>query len=301
VRRALGYGRVDVYGGSYGGTLAQVYLRRHPDAVRTLVLDGASLLGTRVYERSAPNAERALGAILRRCRADAVCRRAFPRPREELAELLARPPRRVTVEAGTFRLGPDEVARTVAAMTETAEGAAFVPYAIHAAARGDYVPLAQSYADEVGRGLDARARLATFWVTLCSEPWTGFDPAATARAGAGSYLAHAAVARARLFRQACRAVPRGRAPAADFAPARSRVPALLLAGGADPLDPPANLAGWRRAFPNGRLVVVPGAGHGVIGSGCVQVLVARFVERGAAGGIDARCARSPALPPFATG
>ncbi len=301
VRRALGYGRLDLYGGSYGATLAQVYLRRHPRSVRSVVLDGAPLPGVRVYERSARNAERALGSILRRCAADAACRRAFPRPRQELAGVLARPPRRVTVEAGTFRIGPDEVAWTVAALTETAAGAAFVPYTIHEAAQGDYVPLARSYAAEVGRELDARARTAAFWVILCSEPWTGFDPAATARAAAGSYLAHAAVARARLFRRACGVVPKGPAPPRAFAAAPSPVPALLLAGGADPLDAVPDPVGLRRAFPNGRLVVVPAAGHGVIGYGCVQELVARFVARGSATGLDARCAGRVPPTPFAIG
>jgi pimeloyl-ACP methyl ester carboxylesterase len=76
---------------------------------------------------------------------------------------------------------------------------------------------------------------------------------------------------------------------------------LLLAGSADPLDPTANLRGWRRVFPNGRLIVVPGAGHGTIEYDCVQKLVARFVERGTAQALDAACARHVLLPAFVTG
>ena len=79
------------------------------------------------------------------------------------------------------------------------------------------------------------------------------------------------------------------------------MPALLLAGAADPLDPTANLRGWRRLFPHGRLVVVPGAGHGTIGYACVQRLVARFVERGTAAGLRASCVRHVPLPSFITG
>ena len=40
VRAALGYRQLDVYGASYGATAAQVYLKRHPASVRTMVLDG---------------------------------------------------------------------------------------------------------------------------------------------------------------------------------------------------------------------------------------------------------------------
>jgi len=298
VRRTLGYGRIDLYGGSYGATLAQVYLRGHPASVRSAVLDGASLPGVQIYELSARNAERALDAQLARCAAEPACRRAFPRPRRELSELLKRRPRLVGVQAGTFTLAPDDVAWTVAALSAAAEGAALIPYTIDAAAHGDYKPLARAYAEQIGPDLDPRARLAMSWEILCSEPWARFDPAATARAGAGSYLAGAAVTRARLFARACRAVPRGRVPADAAAPAVTRAPVLLLAGGADPLDPAGNLRGWRRVFPNGRLVIVPGAGHGAIAYGCVPTLVARFVARGSAGGLDTACAARAPLPPF---
>ena len=44
VRVALGYRQLNVYGTSYGATAAQVYLKRHPDSVRTIVLDGATAI-----------------------------------------------------------------------------------------------------------------------------------------------------------------------------------------------------------------------------------------------------------------
>jgi pimeloyl-ACP methyl ester carboxylesterase len=301
VRRALGYHRIDLFGGSYGATLAQVYLRRYPKSVRSAVLDGATLLDVSLYERAASNAQRALDQEVARCAATRACHRAFPDERQELAELLSRPPRRVTTDLGTFVLRPDDVASTVAALLRSPEDAALIPYMIHTAARGDYVPLARTYAADLGADLDPRAQLATFWVILCSEPWAGFDPGATADDGAGSFLAHASLARARLFRSACRDVPRGSVPEDVRADGVIRTPVLLLAGGADPVDPVANIRGWRRVFPDGRLVVVPGGGHGVVDRGCLPALVARFVARGTATGIDASCARHIPLPPFATG
>jgi pimeloyl-ACP methyl ester carboxylesterase len=297
VRRTLGYGKIDVYGTSYGATLAQVYFRRYARSVRSLVLDGGSLTGVRIYDVSARNAERALDAELARCAAAPACRHAFPHPRRELDAILARPPRRVSVQAGTFLLGRDEIAWTIAALSASPEGGAQIPFLLDAAAHGDYAPLGRAYADQVGPNLDARARLAMVWVILCSEPWARLDPAANA----AGYLAAAAVDRARLFGRACRVVPKGRVPANAASPAVTRTPVLLLAGGDDPLDPVANLRGWRRAFPNGRLVVVPGAGHGVIGDGCVSTLVARFVARASAAGLDTACVRRFALPPFVTG
>jgi pimeloyl-ACP methyl ester carboxylesterase len=285
VRRALGYGRIDVYGSSYGAALAQVYLQRYPRAVRTATLDGASLPGSPVYELAARNAERALQLLAARCVAQPACRRAFPDTGADLARALARRPG-----------SADELATTVAVLLRSPDDAARVPLLVHEAAAGDGRPLAREFADHVGAELDARSRLPLFWVTICGEPWARFDVAATERASRGSFLARATVARAELFRQACRAVTRAARP-----PERSwssPLPVLLLAGNADPQDPPGNVAGWRRAFPNGRLISVPGLAHGVIAYGCLRLVVARFVAAGSVRRLDARCASRVPLPRF---
>jgi pimeloyl-ACP methyl ester carboxylesterase len=301
VRRRLGYRKIDLYGVSYGATLAQAYVRRYPESVRSLVLDSGSLADVRIYDVSARNAEHALLAELARCAAAPACRRAYPHSRRQLGEVLARGPHVAAASNRNVLMPPNDVAWTVNWLSETAENATLIPYGVDAAAHGDYAPLAASYIKELGgSNLEPLARLVPFWVILCSEPWAAFDPALTERAGKGSYLAEAALARARLFRRACRVVRKGRVPS-DARSRTVRVPALLLAGGADPLDPPANLRGWHRVFPEGRLIVVPGAGHGTIEYACVQRLIARFVDRGSSAGLDPECARHVSLPPFLTG
>ena len=302
VRRTLGYGKIDLFGGSYGATLAQAYVRRYPESVRSVVLDGGSLPDVRIYDVSARNAESALGAQLARCAAAPACARAYPHPRQQLDELLARPPRPFALGADKLLLRPADIAWTVDWLSETAENAALIPSAVNTAMHGDYTPLATTYAYRLGgSNLEALARLVPFWVILCSEPWAAFDPAATARAGRGSYLAEAAVARARLFRHACAVVPKGRVPRDAASRRVVRAPTLLLAGGADPLDPTANLRGWRRLFPRGHLIVVPGAGHGTLEYDCVQKLIARFVDRTSATWLNASCLRHVPLPAFITG
>jgi pimeloyl-ACP methyl ester carboxylesterase len=286
VRRALGYGRIDVYGSSYGATLAQFFLRRFPGSVRTATLDGASLAEAPVYELAARNAERALRLLAARCATQPACGRAFPDTRADLADVLARDPRRA-----------DDLATTVAVLLRSPADAARVPLLVHEAASGHGGPLTREFADHVGAELDARSRLPMFWVTICGESWARFDLAATLQASHGSFLAHASVARARLFRRACAAVQRI-VPRMALGSWSSAAPVLLLAGAADPQDPPANLAGWRTTFPNGRLVTAGGLAHGVIAYGCLRLLVARFVGGGTARGLDATCARRVPLPRF---
>jgi pimeloyl-ACP methyl ester carboxylesterase len=299
VRRALGYGRIDLFGGSYGATAAQIFLRLHPKSVRSLVLDGASLLAVPVYERSAPNAEHGLDAELARCAAAPLCRRTFPHTRAELATLLGRGPRQTTAYGNKVELDADAVATTVHALSLDPDGAALIPEAVHRAAGGDYTSLARAYVDRVGPDLDARTELAMSLEIQCSEPWARYDPGSVKRSGAGSYFTQVSLARAELFARACRYVPRGVVPAGSERLVRSEVPVLLLAGADDPQDPPSNLRGWRSVFPNGRLLVVADGAHGVIADGCVPLVVAQFVAEGSARGLDPTCVGRFKPPPFA--
>src|SRR5439155_26227928 len=45
VRAALGYERINLWGGSYGTRVVQQYVRRHEDRVRSIVLDGVAVPG----------------------------------------------------------------------------------------------------------------------------------------------------------------------------------------------------------------------------------------------------------------
>ena len=182
VRRAFGYGRIDLFGGSYGATAAQIYLRLYPRSVRSLVLDGASLLGVHVYEVSARNAQRALDTELARCVATPSCARAFTGTREELDQLLARGPRNTVAYGRKVTLDSDSVAATVRALSLDAGGAALLPAIIHLAARGDYTALARQYVDWVGSNFDARLQLVMAMEIQCSEPWARFAPVAVERA-----------------------------------------------------------------------------------------------------------------------
>ena len=64
------------------------------------------------------------------------------------------------------------------------------------------------------------------------------------------------------------------------------VPVLFLSGNEDGADPPANIAHAQRELPNSRTVVFPAAGHGQLGLPCAQALIAEFVARGTATGLD---------------
>ncbi len=296
VRKALGYGRLDLYGISYGATAAQVFLRRHPGSVRTVVLDGATLLDVPFMSRFASNGQRALDLIASRCAAQAACAHAFPSWRADLMPLLARlQASPVTLQVGGAPLVADDVtlASTIQSMTRSDDTAAWIPLLVSRAAAGDYSVLADHLTPPAPPDLTIM-----YWSSKCNEPWWGEDPAAMAADAMGTYLERSVALGLENDQAVCAGFPKRAEPADQWARVTSTAPVLALVGGTDPQDPIGNIAGLQDVMPNARIVVAPGMGHGVGQYGCLPHLVARLVALGSAKKLDLSCARKIAPRPF---
>jgi pimeloyl-ACP methyl ester carboxylesterase len=286
VRAALGYRQLDVYGGSYGATAAQVYLTLHPSSVRTLILSGATALDVPFFKRYAANAQRALDDVAARCSSEAPCRHAFPGWERQFSRLVrawnADPVNGVT---------GDELAAVVHKMLLDVNTAVSIPLVVSHAANGDYGPLRHAGSGDLGVGLDLMG--SSIW---CSEPWTGLD----ARGPWGTAFDSYTTARIAIFREKCSSVPKRVEPAAAWRlPMSSRVPVLSLVGGADPQDPITNLPDLKRHFPDSRIVVLPHLGHSFTWDGACDAMVADFVDRATTRGLHtAACIGEVVLPPF---
>ena len=133
---------------------------------------------------------------------------------------------------------------------------------------------------------------------LAHEVWARLDPSRATRAGRGTYLSEWTATYAQRRQAICPAFPKSPQPAWTRSRVRSDVPVLIIVGGADPQDPPANVAHARRELPNSLTVVVPHGGHGSIQLGCMPEVAARFVENGTAVGLDTRCVARYRPPAF---
>src|SRR6185295_1915369 len=89
VRAALGYERLNLFGGSYGTRAALTYLKRHPAHVRTATLQGISPTDHFMPSDFPQQTERALQGVLSECLADKACGEAFPNIKEETNAVLA--------------------------------------------------------------------------------------------------------------------------------------------------------------------------------------------------------------------
>ncbi len=294
VRQALGYGQIDLYGGSYGATAAQVYLRRHPETVRAVVLDGVTLLDVPVFERWSTSAQRALKLLDKRCKGDPACATTFPHWFDRFPALLARLAAK-PVKRGTLTIDAAATADAVDELLAYSAGAARVPFTLAKAESGSYTALAREIA-AIG-GASAATPVMPLAI-MCTEPWAVRDPAVAAQEAKGTFMVYSSVPAAKQMAAICAAWPQVNATGEDWSRVTSNVPTLVLQGGADPKDPPANSAGVQQAMPNAKVILAPGQGHGIAQLGCVPGLIARFLERGSATGLDTGCAKNTFLPAF---
>lgn len=307
VRRALGYERVNLWGGSYGTRMALVYLERHGGHVRSMVLDGIAPPDNKVTLYYARDSQRALDVLIGDCTADPGCRETYPHLRDELealpADLEARPvevalshPR--TGEASRVRIDRAYFAAHLRNLLYTREHQSLVPYLVHQAAGGDFGPFAAAAAELYSDVLDMMYLGMAFSV-LCSGDVDRVTDDEVRDLGRGTFLGSLAVDS---WRSTCEVWPHA-PPPPEAVPVRSQVlrsqvPALLLSGRLDPATPPS----WGDALA-ARLggsvhVVVPGGAHIVSHLGCVPELIRRFVERGSAAGLDTACVEKVTRPPF---
>ena len=302
VRAALGYGKIDIWAGSYGTRAALEYVRRHAAHVRAMVLDGVAPATMKMPLSFVADGEAALGKLVAGCEEQAPCRRAYPRLGATIRSLragFARRPERVDIEDP--RTGEQETIRVTQNVflsglfrpLYVAELASLLPYGVQAASRGDFNPLlAQNleFADDVAENLSLGMHLSV----ICSEDVpriTARDLAAAEHSFFGRALVDDYIA-------ACRIWPHGSVPADYYDPVRSDVPALLLSGGIDPATPPHYAEQVAATLPNAVQLVAPQVGHGVSERGCAPRLIEAFVRQGNARTLDGKCLERIPRPLF---
>jgi pimeloyl-ACP methyl ester carboxylesterase len=291
VRAALGAPQVNLVGGSYGTRAALEYLRQFPQRVRRVVIDGVAPADMVLPASLALDAQAALAALFRACDSEAACAARHPRLAAHWAELLASLPRTVGVIDPVRGTTTDVVfTRAVVAAALRAPlyvpaYAAALPFAIDAALSDRFTPLLGLAVALGGGARGGEVALGMHFSVVCAEDFPRMDAAPLA----GDF----GEAMAAPYRQLCPDWPRGELPTSFYTLPVSPVPVLAFSGGLDPVTPPRHGARVVAALgAKARHVVVPNAGHGLLGVGCTRDLVHRFIdaEREAdALAIDATC------------
>ncbi|HKG93475.1 MAG TPA: alpha/beta fold hydrolase, partial [Gemmatimonadaceae bacterium] len=300
---ALGYARVNLYGGAYGSRVALAFLRRYPQRVRSVVLRSAVPPQYVLPLPYAQGAQRALDRLLADCAADDACRATYPHLGLDLEAVLSRLRSAAVVvdvldpESGRTeraRLTRDVFAERLRQMLVVPELAARVPLLLHRASQNDYVPFANAAA-ALGAALESGFRAGLYLAVTCNEDIPRISPTAPDSAAGESFLG---AARARQHVAACEGWPRSAPAWQELEPVQSTVPTLVVSGGNDPVTPPQWGGLAARALSQGLHLIVPGAAHSDTGP-CAQGVVAAFIDRASVQGLDVSCVEKVRRPPFA--
>lgn len=305
LRRALGVPRWSVYGISNGGRLALELVRRHPDGIRSLVLDAALPPQGNFYLELWPHAQRAFDTLFAACAGDATCAHAHPDLAARfraLVERLNASPVSATV--------PDPVSgRPVTLVFDDARALGTLRNALYDT---DLIPLIPTLLDALADGTGFEL-VASAIVERLDGPDTfslGQQMSDNCREEQAFVPRRAAVRQARQLPQLaaaildrtdadrCRVWHVGRADPLVNRPVRSDVPALLLVGGLDPVHPRESSEAIARFLGDARLVELPGLGHGTVDAHpCPRRLMQAFLADPAAP-LDTSCVDDMTNPAF---
>jgi pimeloyl-ACP methyl ester carboxylesterase len=300
VRRALGYGKVNVWGGSYGTRLGQAYARAYPASVRAMILDGVAA-PDQVIPAGGRDGQAALDKLFEQCARDAGCNKAYPNLRAEFDSLSARAdaglklaiadPR--TAQPVTFTMTGQRFSGTVHSILYSPADARRLPFLIHSAYQGRWEPFVARHnvgGDFAGEGGTA---YLLHLAVVCAEDVPRMTPALMKEDAA--LLTRALAERMPAI---CKTM---NVPAVPYAaPAPIEAPVLLLSGALDPVTPPRRAESAARHMTHARHLVVANAGHGVSQLGCAPRLLREFLDAPGAT-LDAKCLAEIPAPTFQLG
>lgn len=299
IRRALGYDKINVYGGSYGSRAAMVYTKLFGEHVRTQYLSGAAPLEARMPLYFAWSAQRALNAIVEACMADSKCKDAYPDPVADLAAVrqrLKRGPARLQVTHPVTRQPVDVTlsewgfVTSIRSKLYSADDPAVLASALRRARQGDFKELVEDWiratrstANSFASGMNA--------AVVCNEDVARISRRKAERGTVGSFLGSAQLMGHLDF---CQAWPKAEYPPNFFAPFISNVPTLVTSGKYDPVTPPHWGEVARASFPNS-LHIIASVGHSNFEeTGCLAQISSEFLRTGSVEDLSLDCARPPA-------
>jgi pimeloyl-ACP methyl ester carboxylesterase len=317
VRTALGFGRIGLYGVSYGTKLALAYALAHPSGVDRLVLD--SVVPPSYPDPFDTPVLTQMPAALSAFCAGGRCRGATANFAGEVAKLAnsleTKPARGVVIVPGgsrkTITMNGEDLVGLIIDSDLSPGLAAELPAAVHAALFGYARPLLRLF-DIDQRTSELASSDLSFGLnvaTNCADgrfPWSPDTPvtarqsvwnAAVAAQPAGSFGPFGSWAARIGTASLCLEwpSPSGNTP---LGPGPfPNVPVLIVNGGYDMRTPVANAVAVARQFPQSHLIVVPGVGHSVLTadfSFCAAQVVRQWIQ-GASLPASAQCPRTPAL------
>ncbi|MFC2167703.1 alpha/beta hydrolase [Acidobacteriota bacterium] len=291
LRLALDYETINLTGTSYGTRAALVYMRRHPETVRSAILNGVLPIANKNPLFHAFSAQEAIQLLLADCFDNSECRLAFPNLENEFLSVLERleepagvfVDHPVTQERVLVNLDRGSFIEALRTMMYSYGRNRQVPYLIHQAFLGDYEQFATT-GIQSSRNIRRSLALGMLLCVTCGEDLSRVTDDEIFRFTQGTFLGDS---RVRQQMAVCEFWPKSSLPENFGDPVRVDIPVLLLSGTMDPVTPPVWGTEAANHLSNSFHLVLPGA-HGV-GGDCIRSIEKQFLESGDVENLDISC------------
>lgn len=306
LRKTLGIEQLNIWGGSYGTRLGLLYMKLHPDHVRSAILDGVTAPNSRLFNLFGQGTQASFDKLVAACAADGPCQEAFPNLKARFYALLDK-----------YRNSPQKMPFKLPMTGEMVDGlvndkflsaivanalyfptrSSLLPYAITQAEVGNFAPLFALSLEgtmTTGRGI-AQGLMAS---VFCAEDLPRHSFEETARENAGSFQENKFY---QYWAAACEGWPTRPVTEGYEDPITVDIPTLILSGALDPVTPPMSADFAVKHLPNVLHLIANNSGHGVSGFGCAPLIMGDFIKTASHEGLDGTCLNTPNRPAFILG
>lgn len=278
----LGYGKYNLFGGSYGTRIARVVQDLFPDAIHSAVLDSPSPLSGDFLLNRLDSYSLALGRIFEYCENDVKCKKQYPKLKEDYFKAiskLAQEPLTVTInDSLTVTINAQDGIYLLRRLLYQNNSREKAPELISAFIEGGgpVVDEVLQFEYQLTGGLNLTMLLSV-------EKYENFNPENTAEVIEDNYKKYPLIPLKLgffdAFYQAGMKWHTGSLPMEDRKFQNSDIPTLILVNRYDPVTPPKNGAIFMENLSNGTLLILNEGGHGSSGDDeCIDQIMIDFMN-----------------------
>jgi pimeloyl-ACP methyl ester carboxylesterase len=274
LRQVLDYDEWNLEGTSYSTQLMLLTMERHPQGIRSVVLQSANPPWDSVYSHDPEHSSRALEVMFDDCAADPACARAYPELEDHFYEVLKRlnadpvtidyvdanSGERHSVTVNGHTLLGWMVGEAFYGPAHPPHKTAYVPLLIEEVWQGNTQVLYPWARDSVDHIADAPWSWGLFFAVNCQDHAAGISDSqlevqAAAYPQLEGYMRHGPEL------EICRLWDLPAAPPLSAGPVQSEIPTLVLAGSYDPVTPPEWGQAVAASLPNSYYYEFAASGH----------------------------------------
>ncbi len=304
IAQALGYDKLNIYGGSYGSTLAMTVMRNHPAIIRSVMLQGITPPQVDLMASFAPDFEYSLNLLLEACATDTNCNSAFPQLGSMFYAIIERfksEPLKLTIDNPlshtytSFIVDDNYFIRGVQSALYNTRFLPQFPLFIAAIYNEQYDPLENLLVNYLGstpyatNGALYAMRCMDDIMTTTDEDWeesvASINPA----------LQSAFRGDIEEWNGLCPTWGARQLDPVENTPVVSDIPTLILNGAFDPVTPAKWGALAAETLPNSYNYTFPVAGHGVDAEACSMDIFEAFITDPTAAPDTACLSKMPAI------